>query len=282
MKHTKNTNKNKLYMVYGLNSSLAILKSSLCKNIKFIVSKTFLDTRSDFFSSIQDSGNIVKILSDANFNNEFDGLRTQGIVVHFNYPLQDYIPSNNQEFNQCYLILDSIKDPQNLGQIIRTSECAGIDGIIFPERRSVGITNTVLQVSQGGFCNLDLIEAKNIKYLINELKEDGFWVIGIENSIEAKNWYEVDMKGKVAFVLGSEELNQNSKLSKPYTKGRSSDLLLGLAPYFDPGTRSPRNDVPSPEGGEIWDQMKEWHVDADFMWKKGARIRDFWILHSSM
>ena len=204
MKHTKNTNKNKLYMVYGLNSSLAILKSSLCKNIKFIVSKTFLDTRSDFFSSIQDSGNIVKILSDANFNNEFDGLRTQGIVVHFNYPLQDYIPGNNQEFNQCYLILDSIKDPQNLGQIIRTSECAGVDGIIFPERRSVGITNTVLQVSQGGFCNLDLIEAKNIKYLINELKEDGFWVIGIENSIEAKNWYEVDMKGKVAFVLGSE------------------------------------------------------------------------------
>ena len=85
-----------------------------------------------------------------------------------------------------------------------------------------------------------------------------------------------------AFVLGSEELNQNSKLSKPYTKGRSSDLLLGLAPYFDPGTRSPRNDVPSPEGGEIWDQMKEWHVDADFMWKKGARIRDFWIQHSSM
>ena len=85
-----------------------------------------------------------------------------------------------------------------------------------------------------------------------------------------------------AFVLGSEELNKNSKLSKPYTKGRSSDLLLGLAPYFDPGTRSPRNDVPSPEGGEIWDQMKEWHVDADFMWKHGARIRDFWIQHSSM
>ena len=85
-----------------------------------------------------------------------------------------------------------------------------------------------------------------------------------------------------AFVLGSEELNKNSKLSKPYTKGPSSDLLLGLAPYFDPGTRSPRNDVPSPEGGEIWDQMKEWHVDADFMWKHGARIRDFWIQHSSM
>jgi iron(III) transport system substrate-binding protein len=85
-----------------------------------------------------------------------------------------------------------------------------------------------------------------------------------------------------AFALGSTELNKNSKLSKPYTKGASSDLLLGLAPYFDPGTRSPRNDVPSPEGGEIWDEMTEWHVDANFMWKQGARIRDFWIQHSSM
>ena len=85
-----------------------------------------------------------------------------------------------------------------------------------------------------------------------------------------------------AYVLGSTKLNKKSKLSKPYTKGSSSDLLLGLAPYFDPGTRSPRNDVPSPQGGEIWDEMKEWHVDADFMWKQGAKIRDFWIQHSSM
>jgi iron(III) transport system substrate-binding protein len=85
-----------------------------------------------------------------------------------------------------------------------------------------------------------------------------------------------------AYVLGSTKLNKKSKLSKPYTKGSSSDLLLGLAPYFDPGTRSPRNDVPSPQGGEIWDEMEEWHVDADFMWKQGAKIRDFWIQHSSM
>ncbi len=84
-----------------------------------------------------------------------------------------------------------------------------------------------------------------------------------------------------AFVLGSTELNKSSKISKPYTKGKSLDLLLGLAPYFDPGTRSPRNDVPSPEGGEIWDDMKEWHVDADFMWKQGAKIRDFWLQYSS-
>ena len=74
--------------------------------------------------------------------------------------------------NLFLLILDNIVDPQNLGQIIRTSECAGINGIVLPDRRSVKITTSVLQVSQGAFCNLDIIISKNIKYSINELKEN--------------------------------------------------------------------------------------------------------------
>ena len=84
-----------------------------------------------------------------------------------------------------------------------------------------------------------------------------------------------------AYLLGSLELNKNSKLEKPYDKGASMDLLQGLAPYFDPGTVSPRSDVPLPAGGEIWDQMPGWSVDADYMWKQGPKVRDFWTLHSS-
>ena len=204
MKHKKKINKNESYIVYGLNGCLSILNSSSCKINKFIISENFLEKKTDMVSSIRKIDKELTILSNINFNKKFENLRTQGIVVYFNYSLQYYEPNINNKLNQCYLILDSIKDPQNLGQIIRTAECAGIDGIIFPERRSVGITNTVLQVSQGAFCNLNLIKAKNIKYLINELKEDGFWIVGVENSIDAKDWYEVDMTGKIAFVLGSE------------------------------------------------------------------------------
>lgn len=84
-----------------------------------------------------------------------------------------------------------------------------------------------------------------------------------------------------AYLLGSTKLNKSSKLEKPYTKGDSMDLLQGLAPYFDPGTVSPRSDVPLPAGGEIWNDMKGWNVDAEFMWKQGPKVRDFWIVHSS-
>lgn len=84
-----------------------------------------------------------------------------------------------------------------------------------------------------------------------------------------------------AYLLGSTELDINTKLDKPYMEGASMDLLQGLAPYFDPGSVSPRSDVPLPAGGEIWSAMKGWNVDPEFMWKQGPRMRDFWIVHSS-
>jgi iron(III) transport system substrate-binding protein len=84
-----------------------------------------------------------------------------------------------------------------------------------------------------------------------------------------------------AYLLGSTELNMGSKLEKPYDKGDSMDLLQGLAPYFDPGSVSPRSDVPLPAGGEIWNDMKGWNVNAEFMWKQGPKVRDFWTVHSS-
>ena len=84
-----------------------------------------------------------------------------------------------------------------------------------------------------------------------------------------------------AYLLGSPDLNKDSKLPKPYMEGESLALLQGLAPYFDEGTVSPRLDVPRPEGGEIWDEMNGWSVSADFMWNESAKLRDFWLLNAN-
>ena len=101
-------------------------------------------------------------------------------------------------------MLDQVEDPQNFGQIIRTAECAGIDGIVFPKHHSAPINETVLQVSQGAFVNLPIYEVTNIRNIFKQFKSDGFWVIGIENSIDAKPWFEVEYSGKAIIVLGSE------------------------------------------------------------------------------
>jgi iron(III) transport system substrate-binding protein len=84
-----------------------------------------------------------------------------------------------------------------------------------------------------------------------------------------------------AFLLGSPELKADTVLEKPYKEGRSAELLQGLLPYFEPGSKSPRSDVPFPEGGEAWDSMKAWTVDPDFMYFEGPKVRDFWIQESA-
>ena len=85
----------------------------------------------------------------------------------------------------------------------------------------------------------------------------------------------------IAYLLGSTDINLDTKLEKPYIEGASFDLLQGLAPYHDAGSVSPRSDVPLPQGGEIWDEMKGWNVSAKFMWEQGPKLRDFWNIHSS-
>ena len=67
--------------------------------------------------------------------------------------------------------MDEINDPQNLGQIIRTCECAGINGIILPRHKSVHITDSVLQVSQGSSFNINIHIVSNLNSTISELKK---------------------------------------------------------------------------------------------------------------
>lgn len=84
-----------------------------------------------------------------------------------------------------------------------------------------------------------------------------------------------------AYLLGSTELNIDTKLEQPYKEGRSAELLQGLVPYYEPGSKSPRDDVPLPKGGEAWMKMKAWTVDPDFMFREGPKVRDFWIQESA-
>ena len=84
-----------------------------------------------------------------------------------------------------------------------------------------------------------------------------------------------------AFLMGDPAITKDTVLEPPYTKGKSAEILQGLAPYYEPGSMSPRNDVPLPKGGELWGSLKSWTVDPDFMWNEGPKVQDFWIQESS-
>ena len=121
MKYKKNRTQNEPFIVYGLNGCLSILDSSSCTIKKIIILDNFKKENPETRRLLKKHNSKLTELSSQIFNEEYHMYRTQGIIIYFTYELLDSFPHNENNDNECYLILDSIKDPQNLGQIIRTS-----------------------------------------------------------------------------------------------------------------------------------------------------------------
>lgn len=100
------------------------------------------------------------------------------------------------------VILDNLEDPHNLGAIIRTAECAGAHGIIIPKRRSCGLTEVVAKASAGAIEYMPCVKVANIGQAVDKLKEDGFWIAACD--MGGVNYYNQDLTGKIALVIGSE------------------------------------------------------------------------------
>jgi len=127
------------------------------------------------------------------------------LVAEYKYRTVDDILDVAKKRNEkpFVIILDEIKDPHNLGAIMRTAECAGAHGIIIPKRRSVGLTPTVAKSSAGAIEYMPVARVSNIVYTIEELKEKGLWIYGADMDGE-KNYYQEDLTGAVGLVIGSE------------------------------------------------------------------------------
>jgi len=200
----KNKNSNQFYTIYGINNSCELLRLNKEKISSIFLLKDSKALKNAYIKkSIINIKEKCTILDKYDFNKKFTNIRSQGIVINFQFQTHKLLPKFLDK-NVCLLIPESIEDPQNLGQIIRTSECAGIDGLLLSQNRSVGITNSVLQVSQGAFLSLPIYTIGNISQILMTLKKEGFWVIGVENGLDASNWYDLDYSGKIIFIFGSE------------------------------------------------------------------------------
>ena len=127
------------------------------------------------------------------------------IVPPFNYCEVDDILNEAKSKNEApfILILDGIEDPHNLGAIIRTAETAGVHGIIIPKRRACSVNSTVYKVASGAVEHVKIARVNNLNDEIKYLKSKDVWIYG--TAIEAtKYYYEENLKGAVALVIGNE------------------------------------------------------------------------------
>jgi 23S rRNA (guanosine2251-2'-O)-methyltransferase len=146
----------------------------------------------------------------------------QGLVAEISSKefvgLKDILPGSGKPF---LVLLDEVEDPQNLGAIIRSAEASGADGLVLPQRRSAGLTETVATVSAGALEHLRIARVVNLARSMDELRDRGIWLVGAEGSGEGL-WFEFDYTLPVAIVLGSE-----GKGLRPLVR-RKCDRILSI------------------------------------------------------
>jgi 23S rRNA (guanosine2251-2'-O)-methyltransferase len=101
------------------------------------------------------------------------------------------------------LIVDGVEDPQNLGALIRSAECAGAHGVIIPERRAVGLTDTVGKASAGAVEYVKVAKVPNLNRLIESLKKQNIWIVGTSGEADT-DYVDWDWTRPSALVMGSE------------------------------------------------------------------------------
>ena len=101
------------------------------------------------------------------------------------------------------LILDGVQDPHNLGAILRSADGAGVDLVIAPRDRAVGITEVVRRISVGAADHIPFMRVTNLARTMEALKDAGIWLVGTSDR-GAESLFDVDLNGPVGIVMGAE------------------------------------------------------------------------------
>lgn len=115
--------------------------------------------------------------------------------------------------NPLFLILDQLSDARNFGAIIRTAECTGVDGIIIQKQGSAPVNGDTVKTSAGAVFNIPICKVDHIKDAVFYLQGSGISTVAATEKTE-NNIYDIDFKGGIAIIMGSEDKGVNPSVLK--------------------------------------------------------------------
>jgi 23S rRNA (guanosine2251-2'-O)-methyltransferase len=136
------------------------------------------------------------------------GVRNQGVVAMVSpvaYSSVEEMTALAAARNEspCLVLLDQLKDPQNLGAVLRTVDAAGAHGVLIPQRRSCQLSAAVAKASAGAIEYVKVAQIGNVAQTLEDLKKQGFWVIGADPE-QGISYHDVDLTRPIVIVIGDE------------------------------------------------------------------------------
>ena len=214
------------FKIEGRNAVIELLKSDRPIN-KILIARGDRQGSINEIIKLAKQNKVIVTEVDKNKLDTYSETKHHQGVIAFVSPVEykdvDYILNiaKEREEEPFILIADEIEDPHNLGALIRSAEIAGCHGVIIPKRRAVAVTEIVSKVSVGATEYMPIARVNNINETIRELKEKGVWIVGTDGSADTL-YYEQDLTGPIAIVVGSEGRGMNKLTMK------SCDFLVKI------------------------------------------------------
>ena len=155
----------------------------------------------------KEAGIIIQETERSKLDAVAEGGNHQGVIAYvsaYEYVSAEDILNKAREKGEApfVIICDKITDPHNLGAIIRTANCVGAHGVISPKRGSAGLNSAAVKTSAGAVEYTGVAKVTNISDTIEKLKKEGLWIAAAD--MDGQPMYEVDLKGALGIVIGSE------------------------------------------------------------------------------
>lgn len=200
-------------LIYGFHSVEAALNNSPREISRILFDSQRNDKRcTSLLRLAQKSGVRIEHVTSQVLDQLSHNASHQGVVAELELAeaktvmtLKELLLSIKNKANAIILILDGITDPHNLGAIIRSAECFGVDAVIIPKDNSANVKNpVVVKVSSAASNYIPVITVNNLVTAINDLQEQEFWVAGTSLTDKSISLFDFKHQGRTAWVMGSE------------------------------------------------------------------------------
>ena len=237
---TKDAEGSRSDFLAGRNPVMEALRSGRPISKIFILAGERQGSVREIIGLAKDKGILVQETEQGKLDLMSSGIRHQGVValvspVPYSSVEDILLYAQSKGERPCIVLLDGLKDPQNLGNLIRSAEVAGAHGVLIPQRRNVQLSGAVAKAAAGAVEYMKVAQVGNVAQTLEGLKKQGLWIIGADAAAE-QDYFETDLTGPVVIVIGGEgegmarlTKERCDKLVRIPVKGRISSLNAATA-----------------------------------------------------
>ena len=195
--------------IFGFHSIESILINKPELVLQVLIQNGRKDRRAiDLINSLDSQKLTYSYTDRANLDKISKGEIHQGVISEIILPPilnEDSLVNSIAAFDQkvMILMLDSVQDPRNLGACLRSANAAGVTHVVVNKDGSAPINSLVHRTSAGALNSLQIFHVTNLSRTIKQIKKRDIWVVGLDGGTQS-SLYDVNLKGSIAIVVGSE------------------------------------------------------------------------------